>query len=152
VPPASPNHRSLWWLMAGAASIVAVAAFAQIAAGSYEMSSRQSLAALTDANAWHQPAVLVRLLFGDRLAHACGLPDAEPLATTTLIVWNVRLPRVLVGLLVGINLACAGSIFQAVTRNELASPYLLGVSSGAGLAILGRTCRSSRCWAARRRS
>jgi iron complex transport system permease protein len=60
----------------------------------------------------------------------------KPLATSTLIVWNVRLPRVLAGLLVGINLSFSGSIFQAVTHNELASPYLLGVSSGAGLAIL----------------
>jgi iron complex transport system permease protein len=38
--------------------------------------------------------------------------------------------------MVGINLSFSGSIFQAITRNELASPYLLGVSSGAGLAIL----------------
>jgi len=34
------------------------------------------------------------------------------------------------------NLALSGAIFQAVTRNELASPYILGVSSGAGLAVL----------------
>jgi iron complex transport system permease protein len=45
------------------------------------------------------------------------------------------MPRVLVAIIVGINLAFSGSIFQAVTRNEMASPYLLGVSSGAGLAI-----------------
>jgi iron complex transport system permease protein len=54
----------------------------------------------------------------------------------SLIVWNIRLPRVLVAVLVGMNLAVSGAIFQAVTRNELASPFILGVSSGAGLMIL----------------
>jgi iron complex transport system permease protein len=54
----------------------------------------------------------------------------------SLIVWNIRLPRVFVGMLVGMNLAVSGAIFQAVTRNELASPFILGVSSGAGLMIL----------------
>jgi iron complex transport system permease protein len=54
----------------------------------------------------------------------------------SLIVWNIRLPRVFVGILVGMNLAVSGAIFQAVTRNELASPFILGVSSGAGLMIL----------------
>jgi iron complex transport system permease protein len=43
---------------------------------------------------------------------------------------------VFVAMLVGMNLAVSGAIFQAVTRNELASPFILGVSSGAGLAIL----------------
>ena len=54
----------------------------------------------------------------------------------SLIIWNIRLPRVVVGVLVGMNLAVSGAIFQAVTRNELASPFILGVSSGAGLMIL----------------
>lgn len=130
------NLRPMFWLLSGSLCIVFAAAFAQVAAGSYEMTCEQALAALTDPKVWGQPATLLRLLFGERLAEVFGLHDAEPLATMTLIVWNVRLPRVLVGLLVGINLACAGSIFQAITRNELASPYLLGVSSGAGLAIL----------------
>jgi len=78
----------------------------------------------------------VRLLLGEAFARARGLGQGQPLATATLIVWNVRIPRVLVGIMVGTNLAYSGSIFQAVTRNELASPYLLGVSSGAGLAAL----------------
>jgi iron complex transport system permease protein len=54
----------------------------------------------------------------------------------SLIVWNIRLPRVFVAVVVGMNLAVSGAIFQAVTRNELASPFILGVSSGAGLMIL----------------
>lgn len=50
----------------------------------------------------------------------------------TLIV-GVRLPRVLLAALVGASLAAAGCIYQSLFRNPLADPYILGVSSGAGL-------------------
>lgn len=50
------------------------------------------------------------------------------------VIRNIRLPRTLVGTLVGINLAAAGVILQAVMRNPLADPHIIGVSSGAGLA------------------
>jgi len=49
------------------------------------------------------------------------------------IVWNIRLPRTLVGALVGANLALSGALLQAVMRNPLADPHMIGVSSGAGL-------------------
>lgn len=49
------------------------------------------------------------------------------------IVWNIRLPRTLVGALVGANLALSGALLQGVMRNPLADPHLIGVSSGAGL-------------------
>ncbi|MET0416244.1 MAG: iron ABC transporter permease [Actinoplanes sp.] len=47
------------------------------------------------------------------------------------IVWQVRLPRVLLGLLVGAGLATCGVALQAMVRNVLADPYLLGINSGA---------------------
>ncbi len=47
------------------------------------------------------------------------------------IVWQLRLPRVLLGAMVGGGLALVGAVLQAVTRNPLADPHLLGVSSGA---------------------
>jgi iron complex transport system permease protein len=50
------------------------------------------------------------------------------------IVLGVRLPRVVLGLLVGAALATAGAVFQALLRNPLADPYVLGVSGGAALA------------------
>jgi iron complex transport system permease protein len=50
------------------------------------------------------------------------------------IVLRVRLPRVLLGGLVGAGLASAGAVFQALLRNPLADPYVLGVSGGAALA------------------
>jgi len=49
------------------------------------------------------------------------------------IVWQIRAPRVLLGALVGAGLALVGGALQAVTRNPLADPHLLGVSSGAVL-------------------
>ncbi|HMM22739.1 MAG TPA: iron ABC transporter permease [Selenomonadales bacterium] len=50
------------------------------------------------------------------------------------IIWNIRLPRTLVGALVGLNLALSGAILQAVMKNPLADPHIIGISSGAGLA------------------
>ncbi len=50
------------------------------------------------------------------------------------IIWNIRMPRTIVGALVGINLSLSGAILQAVMRNPLADPHIIGISSGAGLA------------------
>lgn len=55
---------------------------------------------------------------------------------TRAIVWELRLPRALVAGIIGLNLAVAGVIMQAVTRNPLASPSLTGVSAGAGLFVV----------------
>jgi len=52
------------------------------------------------------------------------------------IIWNVRLPRTIAASLVGTCLALSGSILQGVMRNPLASPNIIGVSSGAGLMTL----------------
>lgn len=49
------------------------------------------------------------------------------------IVWDLRMPRVLLAALVGAMLAAAGAAYQGVFRNPLADPYLLGVAAGAGL-------------------
>lgn len=49
------------------------------------------------------------------------------------IVWEIRLPRACVALLAGGLLAAVGSVFQALLRNPLADPYVLGVSSGAAI-------------------
>lgn len=54
-------------------------------------------------------------------------------ASQESIVWNLRLPRVALGALVGASLATAGSTYQGVFRNPLAGPYVLGVAAGGGL-------------------
>ncbi len=50
-----------------------------------------------------------------------------------MIIWNIRLPRVLLALCVGASLSLAGAAFQGLLRNPLADPYTIGVSSGAAL-------------------
>ena len=49
------------------------------------------------------------------------------------IVWNVRMPRVMMGAIVGVLLAMCGVVMQATVQNPLADPYILGISSGASL-------------------
>lgn len=56
-----------------------------------------------------------------------------PLAPVDALIVDLRLPRVVVAALVGACLAGAGVLYQALFRNALADPYILGVSSGAGL-------------------
>lgn len=53
--------------------------------------------------------------------------------THAQILMNIRLPRTIVALLVGVNLALSGAILQAVMKNPLADPHIIGISSGAGL-------------------
>ncbi|MBP3997573.1 FecCD family ABC transporter permease [Pseudomonas koreensis] len=69
--------------------------------------------------------ILLHKLFG------LGVPDWS--AGQEHIVWLIRVPRMLLGALVGAGLALIGAVLQAVTRNPLADPHLLGVTSGATL-------------------
>ncbi|NKZ00416.1 FecCD family ABC transporter permease [Nocardiopsis alborubida] len=57
------------------------------------------------------------------------VPSAPPLIDA--LVWESRLPRVLLAAVVGLGLSVSGAVLQSITRNPLAEPYLLGVSSGA---------------------
>jgi len=57
-------------------------------------------------------------------------------ATEASILYDVRLPRILLGACVGASLAIAGASLQALLRNPLAEPYLLGVSNGAALGTM----------------
>lgn len=61
--------------------------------------------------------------------------DNDVLKTTSVILLQVRLPRVFLGFLVGVCLASVGVALQALLRNPLADPYVLGVSSGAALGV-----------------
>jgi len=70
---------------------------------------------------------LLRVLFGQ---------SSQISSDYGLIVVNIRLPRILLGILVGASLSVAGTSFQALLRNPLADPYVLGVSSGASLGAI----------------
>jgi iron complex transport system permease protein len=62
-----------------------------------------------------------------------ALVSGETASTADVIVRQIRLPRVLVGAMVGANLAMSGAILQGITRNRLTDPHIVGISSGAGL-------------------
>lgn len=64
----------------------------------------------------------------DRVAPGLVTPDWS--TGRAAIVWDIRLPRALLAALVGAGLALVGAVLQAVTRNPLADPHLLGISSG----------------------
>lgn len=69
-------------------------------------------------------------------AHIGGSGDVDP--TLDTIVWQIRLPRVAIGLAIGAALAGAGSAYQGLFRNPLVSPDILGVSAGASFgAVIG---------------
>ena len=62
-----------------------------------------------------------------------GLVGGEDAGAAADIIWRVRLPRVWLAALVGASLSVSGVIFQALLRNPLADPFILGVSGGAAL-------------------
>lgn len=66
----------------------------------------------------------------DRIVEVIMNRDASPQG---LVIWNIRMPRMLVAAFVGINLALAGAILQGVMANPLADPGIIGISAGAGL-------------------
>jgi iron complex transport system permease protein len=131
----------------GSLAVVLIGGLIQVSLGSYSMTITQAWQAVFNPDVLFSPQawqafllggqlntdVLLNPLAWDSLIVDTGVPE---MSTESLIVWNIRIPRVFVAVLVGMNLALSGAIFQAVTRNELASPFILGVSSGAGLMIL----------------
>lgn len=109
--PAGRNHAGRAVVVAAVLLLVALAAGVSI--GPAAISPGQIVAALAAHLPWH-PSVSV--------------PSID-----SAIIWQIRLPRVLLGALVGSMLAGAGAAYQGVFRNPLADPYLLGVAAGAGL-------------------
>jgi iron complex transport system permease protein len=81
----------------------------------------------------------------DALLHDSGAGDAY-------VVWDLRVPRTVAGLTVGVALGLAGALIQALTRNPLADPGILGVNAGAaffvalGVTVFGVTSISGYVW------
>lgn len=89
---------------------------------------------------------LAALSFGALMIGPYALSPAEIVASllgqgsgqADIVIWNIRLPRIFAAILVGGALAAAGASYQALFRNPLVSPDILGVSAGAGLgAVIG---------------
>jgi iron complex transport system permease protein len=110
IRPTSLNPR---WLAFGIAAALG-AGFLGLLVGPVALEPSRILGSLAD-----------RLPFVDVTS---GLSSRE-----TAILWELRVPRVILGGVVGATLAIAGAAYQGVFRNPLADPYLLGAAAGAGL-------------------
>jgi len=81
-----------------------------------------------------------------------SLTAFDPTSTDHRIIWDLRLPRTVVGLMVGAALGLSGAVLQGATRNPLADPSILGIHSGAavcvvlGVSVFGITQLSSYVW------
>ncbi|CAM3707563.1 FecCD family ABC transporter permease [Marinicrinis lubricantis] len=60
----------------------------------------------------------------------------QPHTDYDLIIWEFRLPRILIAILVGMGLAVAGAVVQSITRNDLADPGILGINAGASASMV----------------
>lgn len=103
-----------WWWFVGALAVLAAAVLISVMLGAVDLGASSIVASLLD-----------RLPFVDLDS---GLTDREE-----AILWDLRMPRVVLGGIVGATLAVAGGSYQGAFRNPLADPYLLGVAAGAGL-------------------
>ena len=110
--PAS-THLKWWWIVGAVGLLVAVVVGAAMV-GPFPLSPESVLRSGLD-----------RLPFVDL---DTGLTEREE-----AILWEIRMPRIMLGVLVGSMLSVAGSAYQGVFRNPLADPYLLGAGAGAGL-------------------
>jgi iron complex transport system permease protein len=95
------------------------------------------IAALTLAVAIGAIGIPLEVVWGVVLNHLSpGAVETTWTAGRENIVWEVRLPRALLGAIVGASLSLVGAALQSVTRNPLADPHLLGISSGAALGAI----------------
>jgi len=113
VRPLTP--RRIAWVCAGLFGVLFVAGVISLRLGAYPISVRD----------------IVTTLFQGVIGRWDDMPGG-----LKSIVWEIRLPRIMLGILVGASLSTAGAGFQALLRNPLADPYVLGVSSGAALGAI----------------
>jgi iron complex transport system permease protein len=113
VRPLTP--RRILWICTGLAAILFAIVVFSLKVGAYPIS-------VSD---------VVMTLVRGAIGHWSSIPSSD-----NLIVFGLRLPRIALGVLVGAALSVSGASFQALLRNPLADPYVLGVSSGAALGAI----------------
>jgi iron complex transport system permease protein len=106
--------RLRWWWLAGALAVLAGAGLLSMLLGAVDLDAGSVMLSMAD-----------RLPFVHVDTGFTGRQEA--------ILWELRMPRVVLGGIVGAMLAVAGGAYQGSFRNPLADPYLLGVAAGAGL-------------------
>lgn len=84
----------------------------------------------SSVGAVHVPFREVYRITAEQLFSIFDLSKAADLETSTYIIWQVRLPRVILSVLVGASLAISGAILQGIFKNPMAEPYIIGVSFG----------------------
>jgi iron complex transport system permease protein len=97
--------------MMGLVAVLALAVLLSVGLGAASLTPGQVLAVLATHTPW----------------------GGEPGAADAVIVWDLRLPRILLAALVGAGLAASGAAFQGLFRNSLADPFVVGASGGAAL-------------------
>ncbi len=110
------KRKKTWksWFLLGLLLLTGLISLLSLAAGQVEL-----------------PLKTVLLSIGQQLEftdHLCGVTSEQ-----TAVLWHIRLPRMLVGLLVGAALGVSGAVMQGVFGNPLADPGIIGVSAGASL-------------------
>lgn len=102
-------------------------------APTYALAALATLAVALFAVSWGRAHIPPQTTLAVLLDHLPFISVGSHDATTDAIIWQVRAPRVVLAGLVGATLAFAGASYQAVFRNPLAEPYLIGVAAGASL-------------------
>ncbi|MGC8782327.1 MAG: iron chelate uptake ABC transporter family permease subunit, partial [Anaerolineae bacterium] len=105
------HARPTWPLLVGLAGLLAVGLVLSLGIGAVTIAPGQVLAVL-----W-----------------AKARRPAAASAEITIIIWDLRLARALLAIVIGAGLAAAGAAYQAVFRNPLANPFVIGASGGAAL-------------------
>ncbi|TAK67658.1 MAG: iron ABC transporter permease [Dehalococcoidia bacterium] len=102
-------------------------------APTFALAGVATLAVAWFAASWGTVHIAPQTTLGIVLGHLPFVSTGAHSATAEAIVWQVRMPRVVLAGLVGATLGFAGAAYQGVFRNPLAEPYLLGVASGAAV-------------------
>ncbi|MCB8907583.1 MULTISPECIES: iron ABC transporter permease [unclassified Streptomyces] len=114
--PPAPRPRTAALLTAGLLAVLLLLALLSAGIGAYEIPLDDVLASVH---------------------HRIGLGGHALDRTAESVLWNIRLPRVVLAVLVGASLGCAGALMQGVFGNPLAEPGVIGISAGAAVGAVG---------------